>query len=58
METTTELLKLKYVLWCWRNKLSLYWPGHLNVKVLPDEFIDKCEAHYDEFIEWWKENWR
>ena len=36
----------------------VYWPGHLNVKVLPDEFIDKCEAHYDEFIEWWKENWQ
>ena len=26
--------------------------------MLPDEFIDKCEAHYDEFIEWWKENWQ
>ena len=40
------------------NYHFVYWPGHLNVKVLPDEFIDKCEAHYDEFIEWWKENWR
>jgi hypothetical protein len=40
------------------NYHFVYWPGHLNVKVLPDEFIDKCEAHYDEFIEWWKENWQ
>ena len=39
------------------NYHFVYWPGHLNVKVLPD-FTDKCEAHYDEFIEWWKENWR
>jgi len=40
------------------NYHFVYWPGHLNVKVLPDSFIDKCEEHYDEFIEWWKENWR
>ncbi len=39
------------------NYHFVYWPGHLNVKVLPREFIDKCEAKYEEFIEWWKENW-
>ncbi len=39
------------------NYHFVYWPGHLNVKVLPDEFIDQCEAKYEEFIEWWTENW-
>ena len=39
------------------NYHFVYWPGHLNVKVLPDEFLDKTEAKYEEFIEWWKENW-
>ena len=39
------------------NYHFVYWPGHLNVKVLPDEFLDKTEAKYNEFIEWWKENW-
>ena len=39
------------------NYHFVYWPGHLNVKILPDEFLDKTEAKYEEFIEWWKENW-
>ena len=39
------------------NYHFVYWPGHLNVKVLPDEFLDKTEAKYEEFIEWWKANW-
>jgi len=39
------------------NYHFVYWPGHLNVKVLPDEFLDKTEAKYEEFIEWWTENW-
>jgi hypothetical protein len=39
------------------NYHFVYWPGHLNVKMLPDEFLDKTEAKYEEFIEWWKENW-
>lgn len=39
------------------NYHFVYWPGHLNVKVLPDEFLDKCEEKYEEFIDWWKENW-
>ena len=39
------------------NYHFVYWPGHLNVKVLPDEFLDKTEAKYEEFIAWWKENW-
>ena len=36
----------------------VYWPRHLNVKVLPDDFIDACEQKYEEFIEWWKQNWQ
>ena len=39
------------------NYHFVYWPPHLNVKVLPREFLDKCEAKYEEFIEWWTENW-
>ena len=39
------------------NYHFVYWPGHLNVKILPDEFLDKTEKKYEEFIEWWKENW-
>ena len=39
------------------NYHFVYWPGHLNVKILPDEFLDKTEAKYEEFIEWWKDNW-
>jgi hypothetical protein len=39
------------------NYHFVYWPGHLNVKVLPNEFLDKTEAKYEEFITWWKENW-
>lgn len=39
------------------NYHFVYWPGHLNVKVLPREFLDKTEAKYEEFIKWWEENW-
>ncbi len=39
------------------NYHFVYWPGHLNVKVLPDEFLDKTEAKYEEFIKWWSDNW-
>lgn len=39
------------------NYHFVYWPPHLNVKVLPREFLDKCEAKYEEFIEWWGDNW-
>jgi hypothetical protein len=39
------------------NYHFVYWPGHLNVKILSDEFLDKTEAKYEEFIKWWKENW-
>ena len=39
------------------NYHFVYWPPHLNVKVLPREFLDKCEAKYEEFIEWWSDNW-
>jgi len=39
------------------NYHFVYWPGHLNVKILPNDFLDKTEAKYEEFIKWWKENW-
>lgn len=39
------------------NHHFVYWPPHLNVKVLPAWFKDKCEQHYEEFIPWWIENW-
>jgi len=39
------------------NYHFVYWPPHLNVKVLPRDFLDQCEAKYEEFIEWWTENW-
>ena len=39
------------------NYHFVYWPGHLNVKILDDEFLDKTEAKYEEFIAWWKDNW-
>ena len=39
------------------NYHFVYWPPHLNVKVLPREFLDKCEEKYEEFIEWWSDNW-
>jgi hypothetical protein len=39
------------------NYHFVYWPGHLNVKVLPREFLDKTEAKYEEFIQWWTDNW-
>ena len=39
------------------NHHFVYWPAHLNVKILPRWFKDKCEQHYEEFIPWWTENW-
>jgi hypothetical protein len=39
------------------NYHFVYWPPHLNVKVLPREFLDKTEKKYEEFIEWWTENY-
>lgn len=39
------------------NYHFVYHPPHLNVKVLPAWFKDKCEKKYEEFYPWWKENW-
>ena len=39
------------------NYHFVYHPPHLNVKVLPSWFKDKCEKKYEEFYPWWKENW-
>ena len=41
-----------FVMNAWRDANNLK-----NVKVLPDEFIDKTEKKYEEFIEWWTENY-
>ena len=35
----------------------VYFPPHLNVKVLPKWFKEKCEKKYDEFYEWLEDNW-
>lgn len=39
------------------NHHFVYWPAHLNVKILPQWFKDECEKHYEEFIPWWIKNW-
>lgn len=39
------------------NYHFVYWPAHLNVKVLPAEFKEQCAVKYEEFIAWWEENW-
>lgn len=39
------------------NYHFVYHPPHLNVKILPKEFKDKCRQHYEEFYPWWEENW-
>jgi hypothetical protein len=40
------------------NYHLVYHPPHLNVKVLPKEFKEKCRVKYEEFYKWWRENWR
>ena len=40
------------------NTHFVYWPAPLNVKVLPAEFKDACEAKYEEFYKWWSDNWQ
>jgi hypothetical protein len=39
------------------NYHFVYHPPHLNVKILPKEFKEKCRQHYEEFYPWWEENW-
>jgi MoaA/NifB/PqqE/SkfB family radical SAM enzyme len=39
------------------NYHFVYHPPHLNVKVLPKWFKEKCRQHYEEFYPWWEENW-
>ena len=39
------------------NYHFVYHPPHLNVKILPSWFKQKCREHYEEFYPWWEENW-
>lgn len=39
------------------NHHFVYWPPHLNVKVLPQWFKDECSKKYEEFIPWWIDNY-
>ena len=38
------------------NHHFVYWPGHINVKVLPKWFKEECRKKYQDFYPWWKEN--
>jgi len=40
------------------NYHFVYHPPHLNVKILPKWFKQKCREHYEEFYPWWRENWQ
>jgi hypothetical protein len=35
----------------------VYWPGHLNVKVLPKLFKKECHRKYEAWYPWWEKNW-
>lgn len=39
------------------NYHFVYWPPHLNVKVLPNWFKDEVQKKYEEFYPWWEKNW-
>jgi hypothetical protein len=39
------------------NYHFVYWPAHLNVKVLPAWFKAECRRKYEEFYPWMEENW-
>lgn len=39
------------------NYHFVYHPPHLNVKILPKEFKEKCRKKYEEFYPWWEANW-
>ena len=38
------------------NYHFVYWPPHLNVRILPTAFKEQCKAKYEEFYPWWEEN--
>ena len=40
------------------NYHFVYWPGHLNVKVLPQWMKDKVKQKYEDFYPWLEENWQ
>ena len=40
------------------NYHFVYHPPHLNVKVLPKWFKEKCRQKYEEFYPWWEANWQ
>jgi hypothetical protein len=40
------------------NYHFVYWPAHLNVKVLPKWFKDQCRKKYEDFYPWLEENWK
>ena len=35
----------------------VYWPAHLNVKVLPKWFKEECRRKYESWYPWWEANW-
>jgi len=39
------------------NHHFVYWPGHINVKVLPKWFKKECRKKYQDFYPWWKDNY-
>lgn len=39
------------------NYHFVYHPPHLNVKILPKDFKEKCRKKYEEFYPWWEANW-
>lgn len=39
------------------NHHFVYHPAHLNVKVLPAWFKEKCRKKYEDFYPWWEANW-
>ena len=40
------------------NYHFVYHPAHLNVKILPAWFKQKCREKYEEFYPWWESNWQ
>lgn len=39
------------------NYHFVYHPAHLNVKILPQWFKNKCEKKYEDFYPWLEDNW-
>ena len=40
------------------NYHFVYWPGHLNVKILPQWFKDQVKQKYENFYPWLEQNWQ